>query len=291
MSYIFFALLAAFFFAASFILNKIVANHQVKNPDSLFTLTLWLISLNILFIPTITTPKFDFQALPHIVMYSITFVVGFYLMTKGIYSVDVSVLGPLFQLQSGFIAILAAVFLGERFPGYNYLLVACLVIGAMLVSVNERLNPKAFLSSGVLLIIAMQFLHAVSNIFVGFALKSIDFWSVVFFGQILNAILVSIIALIRQPKLNYPAKTIGTLYVRGFFQFLGAIFLFKAFQTNLSIAGALGLLAAPIVLVISILSSHFFPNLLEHHSRKVYAVRGIGLLIILFAAVTLSLNK
>lgn len=290
MSYIFFAFLAAFLFASTTLASKFISKHKIDNPDSLFALAILSFTPYILTIPIFAKLSITQPAFLLLVFYSILYILGVYLLLHAIFVVDASTVSPLFQLQAGFIVILAAIFLGERFPLSRYLVIAALIIGALLVSVDERMNIKSFFQRGVLLILGMQLLHATSNIFVGLALRSINFWSVMFFGYILHTILVLLFILIKRPKLNYPPKTIGLVFIRSAFQFYGALFLFRAFQENLSVSSSIGLLAAPMVLVISVFSSRFFPQLLEHHTTKVYVVRGVGLLIMLIGAIKLALG-
>jgi hypothetical protein len=42
--------------------------------------------------------------------------------------------------------------------------------------------------------------------------------------------------------------------------------------------------------LITVVASRFSPQLLEHHSSKVYAVRAVGLLVILIGAVKLMIG-
>ena len=84
--------------------------------------------------------------------------------------------------------------------------------------------------------------------------------------------------------MRYSAKAISPMFVATFVSAVGGIFLSRAFEENVTISSAIGLLNAPLVFVVSVLASRFVPELLEHHSVKVYMVRGLGLGIILLGA-------
>lgn len=291
MNYIAFSILAAVSFAISIIVGKFVSKKRIENADSLFVLSLLtLLSVGI-FIPLIVPIYITKTAILPVILYSATYILGFYLYIKALFLVDASVIGPILQFQAGFLVILAALFLGEGYSLPTYLWLAALIFGAILVSMSEKLRLSDFFQKGVLLLIGTQLLHAISNLFVGISLKTISFWSVMFFNGVGIALTALLFSLIKKPKLKYPAPTIRLLVARGAFSVMGAAALFRAFQENLSISGVIGLMAAPIVFVISILASVFYPKLLEHHSARVYAVRGVGLLIILFGAIKLTLGQ
>ena len=290
MSYIFLSFLASTLFAGSIIVNKLLAKHKIDNPDSLFTLLMFLSLPGALVIPFIPFATLSLPPVTHLLLYSIFFTAGMYLFSQAIYTIDASVVGPIFQLQAGLIVVLAAIFLGERFSFANYVWIFLLLIGVALVSLTEKMKLGIFLQRGMLFLLAMQLFHAISNIFVGFALREVNFWSVVFYGAIVNFTLGVIFYLTQKPKINYPTNTLGSVFLGRAFSFAGAVALFSAFETNLSISSTIGLLSGPIVFIVSIIASKWFPKLLEHHSAKVYAIRGIGLLIILFGAVKLTLE-
>lgn len=290
MNYIFFALLAAICFATSSLISKFISKHRIPKPDSLFVLTLFLVLPNIILIPFLSPIQFSTPAIAPLVLYSLFFTLGLYFFTKGIYLIDASVAGPLFQVQSGLIVILAAIFLNEKLSTQNYLWIALLLVGAILVTLNEKMSLKSFLQTGVVFILIMQVLHAISNIFVRFALTSINPFNVIFFGYILHALFAGTYTLIKKPILKFPSNTILLLYFRGAVQFIGATSLFYAFQQNVSISSTLGLLSAPIVFIVSVIASKFYPKLLEHHSAKVYLIRGLGLVMILFGATKLAVG-
>jgi drug/metabolite transporter (DMT)-like permease len=218
----------------------------------------------------------------------ITFAIGYYLFYTGIFQADASTFAPLFQLQGGLIAMLAFLFLGERFPLTNYLWISLLIIGAVLVTIDESMKLKSLLKKGVLLILLMQVFHAISNLFVGLTLKYIGPVEILFMQYLALGVILIPFYLAVKPRLKYSVKSLSPLFLASCISAVGAIFLFKAFQTNLTVSSAISLLNAPIVFIISVLASSFFPQLLEHHSRKVYILRAVGLLIILLGAFKLT---
>lgn len=292
MSYILLSFLAAFFFAFSQVFNKFVIKHKIKDKNSLmvyFMVTSLLFSLILFpFTSKILPPT---ETLWNIFIATTAFLIGYYLFFFGIADTDASTFAPFFQLQAAMIAFLAYVFLGERFPFSNYFFIGIIILGVILVSSDEKMELKFFLKKGILFILAVQVFHAVSNLFVGFSLQKIGFMDMLFWECAIIGVYTIPFYLITRPKINYPTNSIVCFGIATFLSSFGALFLFKAFEQNLTISSTISLMSSPIVFIITVLASKFKPDLLEHHSIKIYAIRGIGLIFILFGVLKLSLGQ
>lgn len=287
--YIIFSLIAAFFFSLSTLTNKFASKHKIANPwVMLFYSTLTFVPF-LLLVPLFFNVSFPIAGWSYIFLYSLTFFIGHIFFILAIYRLDASTFAPFFQLQSVFVVILAFLFLGERFPSSNYLFIILILLGSILVSLDEKMNLKTYFKLGILLIISQQLFHAFSNLFAGFALRSINSFTLIFWGDLTTAALaLLIIPFIGFSKLKVSASQIKPLLLAGFFSIAGATLLFTAFQTNVTISSVLSLLTSPIVLVFTIIASVVRPRLLEHHTKKVYAIRTLGVLLILIGAIKLS---
>jgi len=290
-NYILLSLLAAVSFAISGIFNKLASKHAIKERWPLlfyYYVTFFPFALLIPFIAKLEFPAGNWLTL---FLYSFFFFLGNICFFTAIFKTDVSVLAPFFQLQAVFIAILAFLFLGERFPITNYLWIALILAGVVLVSLDERMTLKSFFRKKTLLIIFMQFFHALANLYAGFALKAMDFWNLNLWSTVASSFFVLLfVPLLAEFKLKVSFKQLKPLLIVNFFSFIGATSLFAAFQTNLTISSAISMLTAPIVLFISVILSKFRPEFLEHHTAKVYVVRTIGIMLILLAALKISLG-
>jgi drug/metabolite transporter (DMT)-like permease len=283
--------LAAFIFAIGMLFNKFVAKHKVKERDSLMTyfmISLFLFSL-VLF-PFIDKSILSLTALQPVLVIVFSYLIGYYFFYTGIGQVDASVFAPLVQLQVGFVAIWAFLFLGERFPIQSYFWILFLLLGAILVSFNEKMNLKAFLTPGIFFILGSTFCHSISSLFAGYALRQLGPLQILFWEYFLVGILVLPFIAKTKPKLTYPLKDVWPLLVATFLGGIGTIFLLKAFKENLTISIAISMMTAPIVFLGTVIASRFKPKLLEYHPRRVYLVRAIGLVLILFAAFRLSVG-
>jgi drug/metabolite transporter (DMT)-like permease len=291
MTYVFFSFIAACAFAISQILNKLLSKHSIDNKDSMmayFMLTSFSFAILLLPFVPLALPSLDVIKLMAVAIS--TFLLGYYFFFSGIYDADASSFAPLFQFQAGLVGLLAFIFLGERFPVQNYLWMGLLLFGALLVSLDEKMTFKSFFNKGILLILLMQVFHAVSNLFVGFALQQISPVQILFWENVSIGLVLLIFIAIKKPRMNYSFKQISPMFLSSYVVGIGVIALFKAFAENLTISSVIGLLSAPIVFIISIIASRFSPKFLEHHPTKVYVVRGIGLLIILLGAYKITIG-
>lgn len=289
--YVIFSLIAAFGWALSSLANKFASKHRIHNNwVLLFYYYLTYIPF-LLFIPLIFNVSIPQSGWVFIFLYALMFFIGNIFFTIAIYKLDASTFAPFFQLQAGFIALLAFLFLKERFPAENYLFLVIMLVGSIFVSIDGNFSIKTYFKLATLLIISQQVFHAFSNLFAGFALKGMNSFTFIFWGDLIAALMaLFIIPFIGLNKLKVSFSQVKPLFVGSFFSTIAATSLFTAFQFNVTISSTLALLTAPIILVFTFLLSVFKPTLLEHHTRKVYFFRLIGVLLILFGAIKLSLG-
>ena len=284
MNYIYLATASAIIFACTIILVKYISKHVIKDFHSFFFWT-YVTGLPFVFlIPLYYGFSFDSSFIFPIIIHSILLTLGQYFFSRGVYLTDASVIGPLFQLQSGFIVLLATIFLGEKFGPLVYGYLVLLILGAMLVSITNKTKIRGFFQKGVLYIIGMQVLHAGANIAVGFALKHTSNWQVLFYSFLFNSIIVTIYVLIKRAPITHDFSKIKWMLARAFLLVSATALLYKAFESNMSISATIGLLSSPLVFIISVVSAVIFPSLLEKQSSRTYLIRTIGMLMILFGA-------
>lgn len=289
-SYVTFSVIAAFGWALSSLANKFTSKHKIHNNwVLLFYYYLTFIPF-LLFIPLIFDVSIPHSGWIFIFLYALMFFIGNIFFTIAIYKLDASTFAPFFQLQTAFIALLAFLFLNERFPTENYLFIIVMLLGSIFVTTDENFSIKTYFKLATLLIISQQVFHAFSNLFAGFALKHVSSFTFIFWGDLTASLMaLFIIPFIGFNKLKVSFSQTKPLFVGSFFSTIAATSLFTAFQSNVTISSTLALLTAPIILFLTFILSAFRPTLLEHHTKKVYFVRLIGVLLILFGAIKLSL--
>lgn len=290
-TYIIFSFLAATGFALSGVVSKLASKHSLSDPRK-FLFYYYLTSCPfVLLFPLFFKISLPSSGWLFIFLNSLAFFLGNIFFVKAIYKLDVSTFAPFFQWQSALIAIIAFVFLGERFPLENYFYIFLMLLGSILVSLDEKMHLKTYLQIATVWIVIQQIFHALSGVFGSLAIKSVDPFSFVYWGNLVSFIFpLTISALAGPSNLKTQFVKIKPFFFSGFFSVVGATFLFVAYQTNLTISSAISLLTAPIVLIVSILLSRFRPEFLEHHTAKVYLMRALGVGIILFGALRISLG-
>lgn len=287
--YIVFSLLAAFAFACANLINKFASKHTISNHWVLLFYYYLTALPFVLLIPLFFKVSFPTSGWLYVFLYALAFFAGNIFFTTAIYKLDASTFAPFMQLQSAFIVLFAFLFLGERFSAINYLFISLMLIGSVLATLDEKMNIRDYFKIGILLIIMQQVLHALSNLSAGFALKHMDSFTFIFWGDLIAIILiVLLIPFLGVAKLKVSFSQIKPLFLSGLFSTIGAISLFTAFMSNLTISSSLALLTAPIVLTATVIASIFKPDLLEHHTAKVYLVRAAGVALILFSAIQLA---
>src|SRR3989344_2555939 len=125
-TFVFFSLVAATSFAIAGIIEKLASKYAITDRWSL------LFWYYVTFIPfLLLVPLLAPIALPTtasqwatIIAYSFFFLLGNICFFTAIFALDASVFSPFFQLQAAFLAILAYLFLRERFPAANYVWIA-----------------------------------------------------------------------------------------------------------------------------------------------------------------------
>lgn len=290
-TYILFASLAAFLHALRNVFEKLTAKYAIGTRSGLlFYLYLSFIPFALL-VPLFVNISWPYHTWRSIWLSSFFFFVGNFLFFTAIFKIDVSVFAPIFQLQTPFLAVLAFLFLKEEFPFMNYIWVALMIVGAIVAAYEEKVRFRALLQKAVVLIIGSSFLYALSDLYAGFVLKETSSWNFIFWSTFVNMVWVLPLVPLAHQDLKITFKQFSPMFLVSFFGFAGYASLLKAYQYNLTLSNTFALLTSPIVLIISVFASRFKPELLEHHTPKVYFVRAIGVILILFGALKISLGE
>ena len=235
--YIILSLIAAFGFAFSSLANKFTSKHKISNNWVLLFYYYLTIIPFLFFLPLIFNVSFPQSGWIFVFLYALVFFIGNIFFTTAIYKLDASTFAPFFQLQTAFIALLAFLFLKERFAVENYLLLALMLVGSILVSIDEKFSIKTYFKLATLLIILKQIFHAFSNLFAGFALKSMNSFTFMFWGDLIASLLaLIIIPFVGFNKLKVSFPQIKPLFVGSFLSTIAATSLFTAFQSNVTIS-------------------------------------------------------
>lgn len=202
-----------------------------------------------------------------------------------IYKKDASLVGGLQPLKLIFVTIFSFLILNESFSIITYLLIGVLIIGSVLVIVDEHIEWKDFFNIELLIFILSQILFSLSDILTKKSftfVQPISFMSInLFFISMLSLLFIpftySKLRMVKMKSVLFTAgNSIGTFFV--------VIFLVLAFQTNVTISNVIGNLLGPFMMIFTVILGLWKPNLIEKHNKKVYAVRILGTIISYLAA-------
>ena len=211
---------------------------------------------------------------------------GVYLYYYILKKVEVSSFMPLLSVSPIFVLILAFIFLGERLSAMNYIGIAVLIGGAIMISLNEHklklgFNKLFLLTFGVILI------FAVGAVLIKFLTFSASVWQILFWGGIGSGIITLPLILFPHPHIRKRAKKgVEHLILSNFLTVVGAAFVFFAISLGpVSLVSALGRVKLLFVLFEASLLSIFYPKILkEKVSKKVFFEKLFAIIVIIIGA-------
>jgi drug/metabolite transporter (DMT)-like permease len=287
MLYIISAWIASFIFGLSVVIGKIVSKYSIKNMwyfNFLYVLFTFLFMIPFSINKDITIPilwtnlllSSFFDALSNI------------FFTLSIFHLDVSVMGPLFNLRTAFSAILAVLLLGEVLSSKEIILIIIIFFAGMFVSISEKFSIKSFFNKSIYYGILMSLFLAFKAIFVNKSIANIGLWNTNFFNPLFSFIFtfLTIPFFFREIKKTKIKNLLGVV-LSTFAVTLGIIFSNFAYKENVSISSVI--ISLPFSLIIVFIISLIKPKLLEKHTLKVYTIRFLCAFIMMGAALKLSI--
>lgn len=291
--YVFFSLLAAFFYSLAGISGKFATKHTIKN---IYSLLFWLNLTALVFVPflwlkagVIANPL---VAAKPLLFFMMTFCPATYLMWRLLYRLDISFVQPLFNAQSIFVTIFAFFMLNERFFPVVYASIGLIIVGSVLVSYEENFQWKSFLKNDTFLMFGVLILFALSDIYVKKTLQAgLDIWNFKAWSTLGTALVFSFCYFSAKESIKVSLGQLQPLLANNLFIFLAHLSVFFAFQSNVTISQALAMFGSLFTLLIVAVLARKYPKLLENHSGKVYAVRALGSAIMVGAVVLILITS
>ncbi len=282
----FFAWVASVIYGFNTIIGKLTSKHVFQNP--------WLVNFVWqLFILIGIVPIALYYGVGMPVAWGSIIVAGIFSFLTGtlyilaLYQLDVSIISPLYNFRAVFTALLGAAFLNEVLGGSQYMLVAIIFIGGILLNVDERLKLKAFFRKQVMIGLLAVLASALYGFTIKNAVAANGFWETSLWVVIVTqVILLGTIPLFYKDVRSTPIRSYAPVVLMGFLNSIGDLAANKAFASNVTIASAI--ISLPFSMLIAYLFSILAPTLLEKHTHKVYAIRFIAAAVMIWAAIKLS---
>lgn len=282
-----FAWIGLLAYALSIISAKLTSKYAISNPW-FFNFVLTLLSLFF----TLPIALFNHVGMPKvwdmIIIAAFFNALWFIFYTFANYRLDVSVLSPLYNFRTIFTILFSALLLGERLNSEQFIYFIIIFIGGIFSSLDEKFQLRSFFTSSILIgIFGMLFL-SLNNVFVKKVLLSNGFWEGTLWMIITTQVmLLATFPLFMKDIRKTSFKQINPLIITALFSVLGNICFNYAYKINVSITSLIA--AVPASMILAFLFSVFAPKLLEKHTPKVYAIRFTGAIIMIAAALKLSL--
>ena len=287
MPFVVFAWIASFFYGLVVIVSKLTTKHAIKNPWmfeffwELFTL---LFLLPIALFSGVGFP----QNWGTILIAGFTYAVSGTMYVLALYRLDASVIGPMYTFRTP-MSVLLGVFIAKEFLTAEQLVLICIItIAGIFVSFDERMRLRSFFQPNIGFALLAVFAAAVMGLAVNRALGANGYWEATLWISIVGQVfLLGLIPLfIKDFRTTKPAAYSG-IAISSMVFVIGLLAFNRAIAENISITTAI--LSLPLSLIIIFILSRVAPQLLEKHTAQVYMIRLIAALVMVGAALRLSL--
>lgn len=287
MSFVLFAWIASIVYGVYAITAKLISTYQLKNVAhfSFFSLlfgglTIAGISLlNGAAVPTDWT---------FIILAGLSMALGGLLYIASLKNLDISVLTPLFNIRVVITVLLGFLFLGEALTLENFFFIGIIVLGGIVVSMDEKFSIRSFFSKNIGLGLLYMCVLSIETLFINRAISQAGYWTAMLWIGLL-AIVFAFVLLYARFKEDFAKSKpkdylgVGILALIGG---VGDLAAYKAFEGNVGISSAI--ISLPISMVFAFILSRWKPGLLEKHPLKVYVLRFVAVTIMITSALKLS---
>ena len=286
MSFILWAWISTISFGVEAVLGKLTVKHSVTNPW-LFNF-IW--SLFILLI-TLVLGLFNHVGFPHdwwfIIFCAINYAVTNLLYIIALKYIDITVLSPMFNLRMVFTVMLGVFLLNENITIYQWMLIGIITILGFIVQYDEKLKIKSFIKLGSLIALFEMITLSFYYFFIKKAMVNNGYWEVSVWVMVIGQIIIlTTFPFFKRDLGKVKAKQLLPLLFVAIAGTLGMLCLNKANATNISITGAIT--AFPSSMILTLLISLIWPNLLEKHPPRIWALRIISAVTMGYAALRLG---
>lgn len=292
--WVIFSILAAFCWAISLIIDKYVLTKWIKQP---FVPVIFSGTIGLIVGPTI----YFVHGLSQLSYLNIllAFVVGiFYILSLIFYFhaaklEEISRVSPLVYLSPLFIALFAALFLGEIFTPLKYLGIFLIIIGALLISVKDfssiRLNKAFWLM--ILCVLGISIGELLKKYLLDFA----DYWTIFFYIQCGAVAAITPITYIYLPELRanikqHGKKIIAVMSASEIINFFGLLSLIIALSVGyVTLVNALASIESFFVLLFAVILSIFYPSILkEEIGKSIIALKLLAIVLMFIGALLIT---
>ena len=285
MPFQFFAWASSLLSGFSIIGTKVTSRFLTKNPTHLNVtlvgvMTVWMVAISLYF--GITPPT---HFAPILIAGLLSGAVSIF-FTYSIYSLDVTVLAPLFSFRTLFGLLFGALLLHESITRDQYVYILLIFAAGFFVSYDARLKLKSFFQKGVLYALAMTALLGLFGVFLQRAILENGFWTTTFFMSIVVFCTVMPTLFFTKERYTLPKATLYAAIAITFLDTLARLAASRAYAENYTISQAI--VSLPFSMFFAFILARWRPGLVEENKLSVYVIRFIAGGVMIWAAIQLS---
>lgn len=238
------------------------------------------------------------EVIPYSIISGGTSVLAYLLMYYGLTKYDASMAGPIVGIKPIFVIPISYIFLGEFYGIGVILWILVAMFGAIMTSLSENIQGRKLFSvenKGLWIFLASAFLYAVGNVAVKPAMELVTNYNFLIWREfawfgVLLALMPFIFHREEFETLRQAWKSsIFAVLMIVFFQYFAYIFMFQALGFSVQLTEGIMASSGVFAVIIGFTLSRIKPELiLEKQSNKIYFVRMIGSLLIMFGIYQLS---
>lgn len=204
-----------------------------------------------------------------------------------LYELDITTMTPLYNMRTVFAVLFGVLLLAEKLSAFQLVLIALMICGGVLVSLDERMSWRSMLSKGSVLVLAGMLVFTMDAVFIKKAIAQNGFWATTLWSLVIAQIFFCFTLPKFAGEIKKFSKKQGLfVFCVAIFDLIGTLAANRAYKDNVSISSAI--ISLPLSAVFAFILSLMYPKLLEKHPAKVYLARFAGLVLIVWAAIKLS---
>jgi len=287
--YLILSVISLCFFSASVITFKITAKHAMPNPYAWFFWYFLIYFILGLFLPLFAPIKVvpaSIKQLLFNVPYATAIYIGIFCFAQSIYKLDLTTIGPLSNWGNVFTPLLAFLILGEKIPLQNAPWLGLIVVAGVFAAYDEQLKLKSFFSKYVYLFLVFVFCLSITRIVAHKGINAVGFWNFNFYEFFYGSVGLLLITPFIYKRVKVGIKPILFMIPAVVLEFLGLLAILKAFSYQVTIPTIVS--SIPLGSMVVFLISRLNKELLEYHPLKTYAVRFLGISLMVVGLIKLA---
>ncbi len=282
-----FAWTASFIYGFYVITAKLIGKYQLKNVSQFAFFSMLFGGLTIASISFLNgarlAPDWSF-----IILAAIFAAISSILFITALKNLEVSVMGPLFNIKIVISVLLGYLFLNESLATANILIILLIIVAGFFSTMDESFSWKSFFTRNVGVGLLCMLALSIQSVFINQAIAQTDYWTASLWIGLLT-IVFGFIFLYRRFKndlaASKPRDYLG-VFVLALMGGVGDLASIKAYESNVGVSSVI--ISLPISMVLAFLFSAWKPSLLEKHTWQVYVVRFTAAAVMIWGAWQLS---